>query len=42
MTLKDMITRVRQYTRDITGSLFTQDDIIAFINEGVDLSLIHI
>jgi len=36
MTLKDMITRVRQYTRDITGSLFTQDDIIAFINEGVD------
>lgn len=31
-----MITRVRQYTRDITGSLFTQDDIIAFINEGVD------
>lgn len=36
MTLKDMITRVRQYTRDTTGSLFTQDDIIAFINEGID------
>lgn len=36
MTLKDLITRVRQYTRDTTGSLFTQDDIIAFINEGID------
>jgi len=36
MTLKDLITRVRQYTRDTTGSLFTQEDIVAFINEGID------
>ena len=36
MTLKDLITRVRQYTRDTTGSLFAQEDIIAFINEGID------
>ena len=36
MTLKNLIDRVRQYTRDTTGSLFTQDDVIAFINEGVD------
>lgn len=36
MTLKELIDRVRAYTRDITGSLFTQEDIIAFINEGID------
>ena len=36
MNLKELINRVRQYTRDITGSLFTQEDIIAFINEGID------
>ena len=36
MTLKTLIDRVRQYTRDTTGSLFTQEDIIAFINEGID------
>lgn len=36
MTLKNLIDRVRQYTRDTTGSLFTQDDVIAFINEGID------
>ena len=36
MTLKTLIDRVRQYTRDTTGSLFTQDDIVAFINEGID------
>ena len=36
MNLKDLINRVRQYTRDTTGSLFTQEDIIAFINEGID------
>lgn len=36
MTLKELINRVRQYTRDITGSLFTQEDIVAFINEGID------
>ena len=36
MTLKTLIDRVRQYTRDTTGSLFTQDDVVAFINEGID------
>lgn len=36
MILKDLITRVRQNTRDTTGSLFPQEDVIAFINEGVD------
>ena len=36
MTLKNLIDRIRAYTRDTTGSLFTQDDIIAFINEGID------
>ena len=41
MTLKDLINRVRQYTRDTTGSLFTQDDIIAFINEGIDRTKHH-
>ena len=36
MTLKEIIDRVRSYTRDTTGSLFTQDDIVSFINEGID------
>ena len=36
MTLNTSIDTVRQYTRDTTGSLFTQEDIIAFINEGID------
>lgn len=36
MTLKDMISRVRQNTRDITGSLFSQEDIISFLNEAID------
>lgn len=36
MTLKEMIDRVRAYTRDTTGSLFTQEDIVGFVNEGID------
>ena len=36
MTLKDLIDRIRAYTNDSTGSLFTQENIIAFINEGID------
>lgn len=36
MQLKDLISRVRAYTRDTTGSLFTQDDIHAFCNEGIN------
>ena len=36
MTLKELIDRIRAYTNDSTGSLFTQENIIAFINEGID------
>lgn len=36
MTLKDLIQRVRQNTRDTTGSLFTQEDVVSFINEAID------
>ena len=36
MTLKDLIDRIRAYTNDSTGSVFTQENIIAFINEGID------
>lgn len=36
MQLKDLISRVRSYTRDTTGSLFTQDDISSFCNEGIE------
>ena len=36
MNLSDLITRVRSYTRDTTGTLFTASDIKDFINEGID------
>ena len=36
MTLKELIDRIRAYANDSTGSLFTQENIIAFINEGID------
>lgn len=36
MQLKDLINKVRSYTRDSTGSLFTQDDITSFCNEGIE------
>lgn len=36
MTLSDLITRVRSYTRDTTGTLFTASDVKGFINEAID------
>lgn len=36
MTLNDLVTRVRSYTRDTTGTLFDLSDITSFINEGID------
>lgn len=36
MLMKDLISRVRSYTRDTTGTLFTLSDVKSFINEGVD------
>lgn len=36
MTLNDLVTRVRSYTRDTTGTLFELSDIKNFINEGID------
>lgn len=35
MMLNDLISKVRRYTRDTTGSLFTQEDIADFCNEGI-------
>lgn len=36
MNLSDLTNRVRSYTRDTTGTLFAQEDVRAFINEGID------
>lgn len=36
MKLSELISRVRSYTRDTTGTLFTSSDVKDFINEGVD------
>ena len=36
MTLIELISRVRSYTRDTTETLFDVDDIKDFINEGID------
>ena len=36
MTLNDLVNRVRSYTRDTTGTLFTASDVKDFINEGID------
>lgn len=36
MILNELIQKVRRYTRDTTGSLFTQEDIADFCNEGID------
>ena len=36
MKLSDLISRVRSYTRDTTGTLFSTYDIKYFINEGID------
>lgn len=36
MTLNELVSRVRSYTRDTTGTLFTLSDVKNFINEGID------
>lgn len=36
MTLSEIINRVRSYTRDTTGTLFSRSDIVDFANEGID------
>ena len=36
MTLSELVSRVRSYTRDTTGTLFTLSDVKGFINEGID------
>ena len=36
MKLVNLVARVRSYTRDTTGTLFTTSDVKDFINEGID------
>lgn len=36
MRLVDLVLRVRAYTRDSNGALFTEEDINNFLNEGID------
>lgn len=36
MNLKDLLEDVRDLTRDVTGSLFPQETVINFLNEGID------
>ena len=36
MKRSDMVTRVRSVTRDFSNSIFREQDIVDFINEGVD------
>lgn len=36
MTLDDIIVRIRMHTNDSAGSIFTEDDIIIYINEAID------
>ena len=36
VNLVQLIKRVRQYTRDFSGMTFTDDDVTAFLNEGID------
>lgn len=35
MNLMELIAKVRRYTRDLTGSLFTSEDAQDFCNEGI-------
>lgn len=35
MTLNELVLKVRRYTRDTTGSLFEDADVIDFCNEGI-------
>lgn len=36
MNRLDLIKRVRSYTRDLSNSIFREEDIVAYINESVD------
>lgn len=36
MNRLDLIQRVRAVTRDLSNSIFREQDIVAFINEGID------
>lgn len=36
MRLASLVARVRSYTRDTTGTLFTTSDVKDFVNEGID------
>lgn len=36
MKLSELTNRVRSYTRDTTGTLFSLEDVHDFINEGID------
>lgn len=36
MTLLELVAKVRRYTRDSEGSLFTESDVKDFCNEGID------
>lgn len=36
MKLSELANRVRSYTRDTTGTLFSIEDVHSFINEGID------
>lgn len=36
MNLMELIAKVRRYTRDLTGSLFTTEDVQDFCNEGIN------
>ena len=35
MNLLELVAKVRRYTRDLTGSLFTSEDVEDFCNEGI-------
>lgn len=36
MKLNELVSRVRSYTRDTTGTLFSTSDVKSFINESID------
>jgi hypothetical protein len=36
MTLNDLILRTRSYVRDSSGSIFTKEDVVSYINEAID------
>ena len=36
MNLLDLVSKTRKYVRDLDGNIFQREDIIEFLNEGVD------